>query len=139
MPEVHPSYISTWKGVLRNVLGWPDDAINNFIFWLLGIYTDPMEGLYHEVAGYYVARFAVPERFRTEWHVESKQGELVTGAQLERLIEGAIEETLGREPSYSEEEWKRVRVAIEKILSNFDEHLPSFGEGLSTTFSSRTD
>lgn len=130
MTQIDNSYLDTWRGVLEQILCWPNQEVESFVEWITELYPDPNAGLYHEVAGYYVARFAIPARIEIEWKVTSVTGDVVTFPQLERQIGCAIDDVLGDSGSYSDADWREVRRAIQAVLEIVGEDIPTFGHGV---------
>lgn len=133
METIHHAYLHLWRGFLRSVLGWPSEGIERFITWIAGIYPDPMHGLYHETAGYYVANFAIPFDPTKNGSFRSHEGEVVNYYQLVRDIARIIDNhTVNRD--LEEVCWEDVREDIARFLHRFQATIPSYASAKETNF-----
>jgi hypothetical protein len=111
-------YIKTWTDILTNLLGWPEEKINN---WILKNHSEDLSGknglFTHETPCYYVAQLFLPD---------AKMLSLNSSNRIKYLEK--IQRVLDGEFSYSRPinniDWLAIRNKINDILGEIGISLP---------------
>jgi len=134
MAPIDNAYTDVWRGVLRQVLDWPDTKLEFFIARWQAV--QDFEGLYsltHDWPESFVVPLCVPESLRADLRrMENHELE-----RLEIRLQTIVQHKVRSKQNRDDLNWSLVKKGITSALSEFGHKLPTADESFNYWFEHR--